>query len=55
MEENLELNFKHFKAWESIQILSEGLLFKIENLCLNTTCRNKPPKHRPEKARQEIF
>jgi len=53
--ENLELNFKHFKAWESIQILSQGFIFKIENLRLNNTCRKKPPKRRPGKAIQDIF
>lgn len=28
--ENLELNFKHFEAQESIQILSQGINFKTE-------------------------
>lgn len=55
MAEKLELNFKHFKAWESIQILSQGLIFKIENLCLNNICRKKPPKCRSGKHFKKSF
>ena len=42
--ENTELNFRHFKAWESIQIPSPRLIFKTENVYLSNRCRKKPPK-----------